>query len=157
MAELKIKRYNPSKNSFRIYRNAYRSSQLTYQILDSLYDRTILKEIVQTFIANIIPPFYTLTVEDVDGNRLPELEKECKEISRIIDRTYMSEAQKAFFLYGTALTYTGKRDIDENIEEIFLLHPEDVTPEFYRIDEENYGEIESFYGPWSKVKSVKTK
>lgn len=141
MAELKIKRYNPSKNGFRIYNSSYRASQLTYQILDALYDRTILKEIIQTFIANIIPPFYTLTVEDVDGNRLPELEKECKEISRIIDRTYMAEAQKAFFLYGTALTYTGNRDIDESINEIFLLHPEDVTPEFYRIDEENYGEI----------------
>ena len=45
----------------------------------------------------------------------------------------MAEAQKAFFLYGTALTYTGNRDKDDNLEEVFLLHPKDVSPEFYAI------------------------
>lgn len=140
MTNVKIKRYNPN-GGFHAHGYSYRSVQLSYQILDALYDRTILKEIVQTFIANIIPPFYTLTIEDVDGNRLPKLEKECKEISRIIDRTYMAEAQKAFFLYGTALTYTGNRDKDGNLEEVFLLHPRDVSPEFYSVGERNYGEI----------------
>ena len=140
MAEMKIKRYR-ANGGINLYRNQYRAVQLTYRILDGLYDRTILKSIIQTFIANIIPPFYTLTIEDVEGDRLPELEKECKDISRIINRTYIAEAQKAFFLYGTALTYCGNVNLNEDIEEIFLLHPSDVTPEFWELDSPNYGEI----------------
>lgn len=139
MAKLKIKRYNPS--GFNAYTYSYRPMQLTYQILDGLYDRTVLKEIVQTFVANIIPPYYTLTIEDVEGNRLPELERECKDLSRIIDRTYMTEACIAFFVYGTGLSYTGNTDLDDNLEEIFLLHPKDVTPEFYSPDDAKFGEI----------------
>lgn len=140
MTDIKIKRYR-NNGGFRLYGNPYRGVQLSYQILDGLYERTILKSIVQTFVANIIPPFYTLTIEDLDGNRLPELEKECKDISRLINRTYMAEAQKAFFLYGTALTYTGNRDKDDNLEELFLLHPQDVTPEFWEPSSPKYGEI----------------
>ena len=140
MANVKIKRYNPSRSAG-VYGYSYRPMQLTYQILDGLYDRTILKEIIQTFIANIIPPFYTLTIEDIEGNRLSDLEKECKDLSRIIDRTYMAEVNKAYFLYGTALSYTGNRDKKDNLEEIFLLHPRDVSPEFYSPNEAKYGEI----------------
>ena len=140
MAELKIKRYR-SNGGVNLYHNQYRAVRLTYRILDGLYDRTILKEIIQTFMANIVPPFYTLTIEDVEGNRLPDLEKECKDMSRIIDRTYMTEAQKAFLLYGTGLTYTGNVTNDGNLEEIFLLHPADVSPEFWEYTSPNYGEI----------------
>ena len=139
MAELKIKRYR-SNGGVNLYHNQYRAIQLTYRILDGLYERTILKEIIQTFISNIIPPFYTLTIEDVDGNRLPELEKACKDLSRVIDRTFMTELQKAYHLYGTALPYSGNFNRD-NTEEIFLLHPNDVDPEFYEYNSPKYGEI----------------
>lgn len=140
MSKIKIKRYN-AHGGVNLYKGRYKASQLTYRILDGLYNRTILKSIIQTFIANIIPPFYTLTIEDSEGNRLPELEKECKNISRIIDRTYMSEAQKSFFLYGTAITYCGNVDNEDNIEELILLHPADVSPEFYEWTDPNFGEI----------------
>lgn len=140
MAELRIKKYK-TNNGINLYHNRYRAIQLTYRILDGLYDRTILKSIIQTFVANIIPPFYTLTIEDIEGNRLPKLEKECKDISRIIDRTYMAEAQKAFFLYGTGLTYTGNVNNEGDINEIFLLHPAEVSPEFWEYTSPKYGEI----------------
>ena len=139
MVDLKIKKHR--YGGLNLYNSQYRATQLSYKILDGLYDRTILKPIIQTFIANIIPPYYNLTVEDIDGNRLPELEKECKSISRIIDRTYMAEAQKSFFLYGTALTYTGNVDTSGDPEEIFLLHPNDVFPEPWEYTSPNYGEI----------------
>ena len=95
---LKIKKYRSGGN-LRLYGNAYRPIQLTYKILYAIYDRTIFKEIVQTFVANIIPPFYTLAIEDVEGNRMPELEKECKNISRLVDRSFMAEIQKWFFVF----------------------------------------------------------
>lgn len=141
MTELKIKRYKPNGGGVSLYRNQYRAIQLTYRILDGLYDRTILKPIIQTFVANIIPPFYTLTIEDIEGNRLPDLEKECKDISRLIDRTYMAEVQKAYFLHGTALTYCGNVNNNDDIEELFLLHPAEVSPEFWEWESPKYGKI----------------
>lgn len=137
---LKIKKYRSGGN-LRLYGNAYRPIQLTYKILYAIYDRTIFKEIVQTFVANIVPPFYTLAIEDVEGNRMPELEKECKNISRLVDRSFMAEIQKWFFVFGTALVYDGNRDLNNNIEELFLLHPADVIPVWYELGDPKYGEI----------------
>ena len=140
MTKANIKRYKTGSN-VRLYGNPYRNVQLTYQVLDIIYDRTIFKEIVQTFIANILPPFYTIFVEDIDENRMPELERECKSISRLINRSHLAEIQKAFFVYGTALTYVGNKTIDDDIEELFLLHPQDVIPVWYELGNPNYGNI----------------
>ena len=140
MADVKIKRYRTT-NNVRLYNNPYRPIQLTYRLLEGLYDRTYLKPLIQKLVANTIPPFYTLIVEDVDGNRLPELEKSCKDISRIIDRTYMASLQKAYLLHGTALTYKGNVDNNNHIEELFLLHPSEVDPYYYEFSNKRYGEI----------------
>ena len=142
MSNISIKKHKPG--GYRLYGNQYASIRLTYRILDGLYARTILNPTIQTLIANTIPPFFTLTVEGLDGKRMPELENECREVSRIINRTYMSEIQKAFLLYGTALSYTGNVDKDGNLEEIFTLHPADVIPVPYEPNESGYGEIKEW-------------
>lgn len=139
-ATVKIKKINPGGGS-RTFGHSYRPTQLTYEILDGLYDRTILKKIIQKYIANVIPSFYTLTIEDEDGNRLPELEKECKKIGQIINRKYMRELKKSWYLYGTAITYLGNRDEDGLPEELIILHPKDVEPIFEYEVGPNYGDI----------------
>ena len=55
MANLKIKRYRPH-GGVRLYGNQYRPIQLTYQILDGLYERTILKSIIQPESADTCQP-----------------------------------------------------------------------------------------------------
>ena len=135
-----IKRHRPSTG--RLYGNPYAPIRLTFQIIEGLYDRTVLNSIIQTLVSNIIPPYFTLTVEGLDGQRMPELEKECAKISQIINRTHLAELQQWHLLHGTALDYCGNVDENGEIEEIFLLHPADVQPKFYDPGTPNYGEIE---------------
>ena len=137
--KIMIRKHRPSN---RLYGNPYAPIRLTYNIIEGLYQRSILNSIIQTFVANIIPPYFTLTVEDLDGKRLPELEKECRKISQIINRTHLAELEKWYLLHGTALDYCGNVNDDGEIEEIFLLHPGDVTPKYYDPGTPNYGEIE---------------
>lgn len=139
-ATAKIKKINPGRS--RTFGYSYAPTQLTYTLLDGLYDRTILKKIIQKYIANVIPSFYTLTIEDEDGNRLPELEKKCKKVGQIINRRYMRELLKAWFLYGTAPTYTGNRDEEDMYEEVFILHPRDLDPKFILEPGARYGDLE---------------
>lgn len=135
-----IRRHRP--NSGRLYGNPYAPVRLTYQIIEGLYQRTVLNSIVQTLISNIIPPYFTLTVEGLDGKPMPELEQKCRKISQIINRTHLSELEQWYLLHGTALDYCGNTDEDGNIAEVFLLHPQDVEPKFYDVGHPKYGEIE---------------
>lgn len=138
--KIMIKRHRPTTG--RLYGNPYAPIRLTYQIIEGLYDRTVLNSIIQTLISNIIPPYFTLTVEGLDGKRMPELEKECAKISQVINRTHLAELEQWHLLHGTALDYCGNVDEEGNIKEIFLLHPADVQPKFYDPGTPNYGEIE---------------
>lgn len=138
---LGIKKFRP--HGVRTFHSQMGSVRLSYKVLDGLYQRTILNPIIQTLVSNIVPPFFTLTVEGLDGERLPELEKMCAPVSQIINRTLMSDLQKNFFLYGTAIPFSN--GIDDEVEdpgEIFLLHPADIQVKYYDIGHPKYGEIE---------------
>lgn len=45
----KITRYNNSFYDVRAFRSNYMSQRLTWQLIDGLYDRTILKKIIQKY------------------------------------------------------------------------------------------------------------
>lgn len=139
----KIKKINPYYNN-RVFGSNYRPMQLTYTILDGLYQRTILKKIVQKYIGGICPSFYTLTVEDETGKRIPEIEQACKPLSKILNRSLFKEELKSYFVYGTAFTYCGNRDADGNPEELFLLHPRDVEVKLVTEPGPEYGDIEYY-------------
>lgn len=139
-ATTKIKKINPGRSRSLGY--SYAPTQLTYALLDGLYDRTILKKIIQKYIAYTIPSFYTLTIEDENENRMPELEAQCKPIGQIINRSYMRSLFKAYLLYGTAPTYTGNRTSDNMYEEVFVLHPKDLTPKWCLEPGPKYGNLE---------------
>ena len=141
MTQPKIKTINP-RHSNRVFGNSYAPQQLTYTILDGLYRRTILNKIIQKYITNIVPSFYTLTIEDANGERIPEIELECKELSMILNRTLYKQMLFSFFLYGTSIAYDGNRDKTTGLpEEIIVLHPQDVRPKLYSYGP-NYGDIE---------------
>ena len=136
----KILKYNPSHHGSRVFGNQYAPSQLTYEILDGLYQRTILKKIIKKYIANIVPSYYTLTVEDAQGNRLPEIEEKCKPLSAILNRALYRDMWKSYFLYGTAILYDGNRNEDNLPKEIFVIHPRDIDVEMYEPGPK-YGQI----------------
>ena len=136
----KILKYNPTHNGATVFGNQYAPVQLTYDILDGLYQRTILKKIIKKYVANIVPSYYTLTIEDAHGKRLPELEEKCKPLSAILNRNLYRDMWKSYFLYGTAILYDGNRDDNDFPKEVFVIHPRDISVEMYESGS-RYGEI----------------
>ena len=115
----KIKKINPHHSGIsNVFGNRYAPTQLNYAILDGLYQNTILKKIIKKYIANIVPIYFTLTIEDENENRIPELERECKELSSILNRKLYRQMWKSYLLYGTAILYDGNRKEDGMPEEM---------------------------------------
>ena len=145
----KIKKHNPHHGSIRTFGNEYAPTQLTYQIIDGLYRNTIFNKIVRKMIANVVPSYFTLTVEDAQENRLPKLEEVCKELSSILNRELYVDAYKSYYLYGTAILYDGNRDKDNIPEDIITLHPKDVHVETHTTGS-NYGQIKKWVYQYGK-------
>lgn len=139
----KIKKINPRQTGIttNVFGNNYAPTQLNYHILDGLYQNTILKKIIKKYIANIVPTYFNLTIEDENEQRMPELEKECKVLSTVLNRKLYRQMWKSYLLYGTAILYDGNRNKDGIPEEIIILHPRDVSVELYPPDSSKYGEI----------------
>ena len=104
--------------------------KITYDLIDSVYDRTILKKIITKYKFSIVPNYFQVQVENLDGTRNAELEKLITPISSIITRDLLMNAVKGFFLYGTSIIYKG--DVNERGEynQLFLLRIQDLEPEY---------------------------
>lgn len=152
----KIKKTNPHHSgTLRTFGNQYAPTQLNYRIIDGLYRNTILNKIIRKYIANIVPSYFTLTVEDAQEKRIPELEELCKELSSVLNRDLYVDAWKSYLLYGTAILYDGNRKDDGTIENIIALHPRDVDVELYTFGPK-YGEIKHWnYSYGGEVKKLK--
>lgn len=135
----KIQKFNPHRGS-NVFGNQYAPQQLTYDILDGLYQNTILKKIITKYVANIVPNYFTLTIEDEHEKRLYELELECKELSSVLNKKLFRQMWKSYLLYGTAILYDGNRNENDIPEEIFVIHPRDIDVEIYEPGP-HYGEI----------------
>ena len=48
---------------------------ITYDLIDSVYDRTILKKIITKYKFSIVPNYFQVQVENLDGTRNEELER----------------------------------------------------------------------------------
>lgn len=103
---------------------------ITYDLIDSVYDRTILKKIITKYKFSIVPNYFQVQVENLDGTRNEELERLITPISSIITRDLLMNAVKGFFLYGTSIIYKG--DVNERGEynQLFLLRIQDLEPEY---------------------------
>lgn len=99
-------------------------SNITYKVIDELYDKTILKKIIRKYQSSIIPPFYNVVVQDENGDNLEDIEKELAKLDSKINRTLLNNIIREYFLYGTAVVYRGDAEND-----IFLLRCRDITPQ----------------------------
>lgn len=111
------------------------SRKISYDLIDSVYDRTILKKIITKYKFSIVPNYFQIQVENLDGTRNEELEALITPISSIISRNLLMDAIKGFFLYGTSIIYKG--DVNEKGEynQLFLLKIQDLSPEYDPDDE----------------------
>lgn len=106
------------------------SRKISYDLIDSVYDRTILKKIITKYKFSIVPNYFQIQIENLDGTRNEDLEALVTPVSSIISRNLLMDAVKGFFLYGTSIIYKG--DINEKGEynQLFLLRIQDLDPEY---------------------------
>jgi hypothetical protein len=101
--------------------------KLKYELLTGLYRKTILGKIVTKFVQISIPTFFTLAIEDEEGNRLPDIERECKPLNEVLNRKLFRDMLKQSLIYGTAFLYIGNINKGtEDLGEVFLLNPWDL-------------------------------
>lgn len=136
-----VKKYKESTytQKFATYNDIYGASDLDYDLIDGLYSSTILNRVLRKISSDAVPEMFKLQVVDLDGNRIPEIEKECFRYTANLKRKHI----KTFFLntlkYGTGFLYIGNKE-DEQLTNLFLLHPKDLKPNV----DESTGEIEEW-------------
>lgn len=80
---------------------------------------------------------FQVQVVDLEGNRIPEIELECFKYTAALKRKHIRNVYLTQLKYGTAFLYIGNKEEDV-LTNIFLLHPQDLTPEVKDGEIENW-------------------
>lgn len=97
-------------------------SKIRYDLLKGLYRKTIVNKIITKFVQVSIPTFFTLHIEDEEGERLPELEKLVKPLNEKLNRRLFRDILRQSLLFGTSFLYTGNILNGSEVGDVFLLN-----------------------------------
>ena len=79
---------------FSTFREHALDLKINFAIIDGLYHKTVLNKIIRKYTSSIVPPYFTLSVEDEEGNDLPELRKQLKDVSRKVHRKLLLRSSR---------------------------------------------------------------
>jgi hypothetical protein len=113
--------------SFVSYNDIYGSEDLDYDLIDGLYESTILNRLLNKIAANCVPDMYSVQIFDTDGNRMDDLELLCSQYHANFRRSQLKEIFLYMLLYGTVFTYIGEKEEDRPVN-IFNIHPQYIKP-----------------------------
>ena len=136
-----VKKHTKTQYSqnFSKYNDIYGAEDLDYDLIDGLYQSTILNRVIKKIASDAVPEMFKLQVVDLEGNRIPEIEEACFAYTAKLRRKHI----KALFIntlkYGTGFLYIGNKE-EEQLTNMFLLHPKDLKPEM----DESSGEIKEW-------------
>lgn len=136
-----VKRYTKTQYSqnFSKYNDIYGAEDLDYDLIDGLYDSTILRRVIKKIASDSVPEMFKIQVVDLEGNRIPEIEEACFMYTARLKRKHIKGMYLSALKYGTAFLYIGNKEEDQ-LTNMFLLHPKDIKPNMNEAD----GEIESW-------------
>jgi hypothetical protein len=136
-----VKKHTKTQYSqnFSKYTDIYGAEDLDYDLIDGLYDSTILKRVIKKIASDSVPEMFRLQVVDLEGNRVPEIEEACFIYTARLKRKHIKGMYLSALKYGTAFLYIGNKEEDQ-LNNMFLLHPKDIKPNI----NESEGEIESW-------------
>lgn len=132
-----------TNGNFTTFQHTLQSQKLNYDIIDGLYQKTIFNRIVSRFISASIPSFFNVVVENIEGERVPELEKLLIPLNEKVTRRNLKEILRSLLLYGTSVTYIGGESEESRLPvSLFNIHPKEITPQL-DLDESSstYGEL----------------
>jgi hypothetical protein len=100
---------------------------LSYEIIDSLYEKTIMKRIINKVVGDCSRMNYTVKCTDIDGVMIPEMNETIKSIDTKLTRKNMRGIFRDSIKYGTAFLYVqfGPDGIPLRFVNV---HPKYLTP-----------------------------
>lgn len=124
---------------FANYKNIAGEQSISIELIDGLYESTIFNRLVNKIASDAIPDMYTIQIVDVDGNRLTDIEQECKVMHANLTRQSLRSIFRDMLKYGSACTYIGEFE-DGILQTPFNLDIQNVEPQI----NEKEGIIESW-------------
>lgn len=124
--------YSPSPKAFSTYKNVAGDANLTYDILEGLYRRTIVRRIIDKPAKDATRLGFQMHVVDEQGNPNEKAEAICNEITKMIRRRDIKKTYRDQGLYGDAFLYqqlgphpSGLVDI----QQIYCVNPRYLDPD----------------------------
>lgn len=125
--------YAPSTKTFTTYKTVAGDTSLTYDILEGLYRRTIMRRIVDKPSQDATRLGYIIHVENENGSPHENAEAICREITRMIKRRTLKTTYRDQKLYGDAFLYqklgNGNPSGIVDIEQIYSVNPRYIEPD----------------------------
>lgn len=124
---------------FASYTDIYGSQDLSYDLIDGLYNSTIINRVLKKIASDSVPEMFKVQIVDIEGNRIPDLEEACFLYTARLKRKHMYQMFLQALKYGTSFLYIGNKE-EDMLTNLFLLHPKNMEP----VIDESEGEIESW-------------
>lgn len=125
--------YAPSTKTFTTYKTVAGDTSLTYDILEGLYRRTIMRRIVDKPSQDATRLGYIIHVENENGSPHENAEAICREITRMIKRRTLKTTYRDQKLYGDAFLYQKLGNENPSgivdIEQIYSVNPRYIEPD----------------------------
>jgi hypothetical protein len=125
--------YAPSSKAFSTYKNVAGDASLTYDILEGLYRRTIMRRIIDKPAQDATRLGYTMHVLNQNGDIHEKAEQICHEITKMIRRRSLKTTYRDQKLYGDAFLYqqlgSGNPSGIVDIEQIYSVNPRYIEPD----------------------------
>lgn len=125
--------YAPAPKAFSTYKNVAGDAALTYDILEGLYRRTIMRRIIDKPAQDATRLGYNVHVEDQNNKPHEKAEEVCREITKLIRRRTLKTTYRDQGLYGDAFLYQQIGDGNPSglvdLEQIYSVNPRYLEPD----------------------------
>jgi hypothetical protein len=113
---------------FTRYKNVQGDQQLSYELIDGLYDRTIMNRVINKIAADCTRMNYSVRYIGLDGKYDQNLADLCFPVDVQFSRTVMRAIFRDMLKYGTSFLYVNY-DASGVPADMYTIHPKYITPQ----------------------------
>lgn len=109
-----VKEYSGDSYSqeFSKFKSIQGERNIDYDLIDGLYESTIFNKLINKMVSDVVSDFYSIQITDIEGNRLPDLELECKRYHSNIGKQNLKHILRETLKYGSSALYIGEKEND---------------------------------------------
>ena len=124
--------YGVTSKSFSTYKTVVGDTTITYDILEGLYRKTIMKKVIGKLAGDATRLGFTAKCVDAKGTTVENAESICAEITRLLTRRVLRGMYRDMQLYGDAFLYKHKGTPANgtiSIDDIYGINPRYIEPD----------------------------